>query len=394
MAGLDIEDEENETLAFEGDVEEAVNKYELCLVGRFLTEKNINVNAMKSKMADVWRPAMGINIKEIEAGIFLFQFYHREDLQWVVKGGPWSFDNAMLIVQPIPDGEEPLEVSLWHLNIWIQIHDLPNALMSEGVGKQLGNFFGEFMEYDIKNNTSIWREYMRVKIRLDVRKPLKRKKKITRRAGTEVIVSCKYERLGEFCFSCGLISHTDRFCRRFMDKRLEEGSKEWGNWLRAPPRRVAGPVRSKWLRDEGDMEWEAKIGRANSIPENVGGSDTVPTGEIIKGRNNRNFDNKIISTAGVGVSKFQNLESAGKTKQLGFGIGPEEEELSGLILEERKRKRIGPVILDRQMVEDGVSTSQNIINGTDMDVVLSEKDCTTSPGYDLAKLARQASQLQ
>lgn len=53
LAGLGIADEENESLSFEGDIEEAGNKYELCLVGRFLTEKSINEKAMKSKMADI-----------------------------------------------------------------------------------------------------------------------------------------------------------------------------------------------------------------------------------------------------------------------------------------------------------------------------------------------------
>lgn len=53
MAGLNMEEEENEELVFEGDIEEEVDRYELCLVGRFLTEKNINTRAMKTKMADV-----------------------------------------------------------------------------------------------------------------------------------------------------------------------------------------------------------------------------------------------------------------------------------------------------------------------------------------------------
>lgn len=44
--------------------------------------------------------------------------------------------------------------------------------MLETVGKELGNFFGYFLEYDVKNNSSIWRKYMRFKIRLDVRKGL------------------------------------------------------------------------------------------------------------------------------------------------------------------------------------------------------------------------------
>lgn len=95
LANLNVEDEENEDLVFDGDVEEDVNKDELCLVGRFLTEKNINTRAMKTKMVDIWKPTMEINIKEIETGIFLFQFYHKEDKLWVINGGPWSFDNAM-----------------------------------------------------------------------------------------------------------------------------------------------------------------------------------------------------------------------------------------------------------------------------------------------------------
>lgn len=173
MAGLDIEEEENVAFIFEGDVEEETNRYELCAVGRFLIERNVTVRAMKSKLADVWKPAIGINIKELEQGIFLFQFYHKEDIGWVLNGGPWSFDNAMLVISVIPQGEEPLNVPLLHLSMWIQLHDLPTGLMSESVGKQLGDFFEEFLEYDHKNNTSIWRECMRVKIKLDVRKPLK-----------------------------------------------------------------------------------------------------------------------------------------------------------------------------------------------------------------------------
>lgn len=65
MAGLEIDEEENEGFIIEGDIDEGVNRYELYLVGRLLTEKNVNVRAFKSKMADIWKPAMGISIKEM-----------------------------------------------------------------------------------------------------------------------------------------------------------------------------------------------------------------------------------------------------------------------------------------------------------------------------------------
>lgn len=120
----------------------------------------------------------------------MFQFFHKEDKGWVLSGGPWNFDNAMLLLEEIPEGDEPLKVSLWHLNMWIQIYDLPSGFMLEAVGIQLGNFFGSFVMYDSKNNSSIWREYMRIKINVDVRRPLKRKKKIKRKNGTEFVVMC------------------------------------------------------------------------------------------------------------------------------------------------------------------------------------------------------------
>lgn len=140
----------------------------------------------------------------------------------------------MLIVDIISSREDLLKVPLWYLNIWIQIHDLPTGYMSESVGKQLGNFFGGFLSYNMKNNTSIWRECMRLKVRIDVRKPLKRRKTITKKNGHEFIILCKYKRLGDFCFSCGLVSHTKLFCRKSLDRTSDVGTREWGSWLKAP----------------------------------------------------------------------------------------------------------------------------------------------------------------
>lgn len=46
-----------------------------------LTEKNINVRTMRTKLADLWKPAMDFNIKDLKPGIFLFQFYHTDDMK-------------------------------------------------------------------------------------------------------------------------------------------------------------------------------------------------------------------------------------------------------------------------------------------------------------------------
>lgn len=119
----------------------------------------------------------------------------------------------------IKSGEDLTKVLLVDIDFRVQIHDLPVGYMSEMVGKQLGNFFGTFLEYDPNNNSEIWREFMRLKVRINVRRPLRRKKKICKMDKLEVIVQCKDERLGDFCFICGLLSYT----KRFRKKRFEGG---------------------------------------------------------------------------------------------------------------------------------------------------------------------------
>lgn len=80
MTDLDISNAENKELVFDEEFDKESNIFELCLVGKFLTKKNINVKAMRTKLADLWRPAIGINIKSLKSGIFLFQFYHKDDM--------------------------------------------------------------------------------------------------------------------------------------------------------------------------------------------------------------------------------------------------------------------------------------------------------------------------
>lgn len=317
--------------------------------------------------------------------MFLFQFYHKDDMDWVIKGGPWSFDNALLVFNVIKQGEDPVKVPLVEVDFWIQIHNLPVGYMSEAVGKQLGNFFGSFIQYDSNNNSSIWREFMRLRVRLDVRKPLKRKNKICKKDKTEVVVLCKYEKLGDFCFMCGLLSHTERFCK----KKLEVGSagdvKDRGSWLRAPSRKVAGGGKSKWLREESDSGWENIFGKDEVKARSSG----IQKPDIMQSSTHAvsGFGNVVgvATNQGLSVVMGNNLNLMEGNPGTTLVDGPEDDELDGLRLEERKRQRSEAHVYSNMDFDKVNKTT---------DAVLSHNDCTESHSTYLAKLARQASQSQ
>lgn len=270
------------------------------------------------------------------------------------------------------------------------MYDLPNGFMSEAVGRQLGNFFGDFISYDAKNNSSIWREFMRIKIRLDVRKPLKRKKKIKRKNGSEFTVLSKYERLGDFCFACGLVTHTERFCRKSLDSRSDNGVRDWGAWLRAPARRGGNQGGSKWLREEDDVDWPAKGGRECNYPD-VTGDNTGKQIVCLSDKRDNRRDGGDFSKL-----KPRNLANngPGSSSKLVLIDGLEDEEVDGLELGNRKRSRLGPeskITMDTdEVLPSGTITKAGKVDSQN-ETAISETDLAASYGNVLATLAVQAS---
>lgn len=117
--------------------------------------------------------------------------------------------------------------------------------------------------------------------------------------------------------------------------------KERGSWLRAIPRRTVGQERSKWLREENDTEWEARIGRENNGARFSGDFSGANRRELAEKRDCRDI---------VSVSNFKNNMESKKgavgirnghfnTTEIMYGPGSEEE--IGLNLEDRKRRRGG-----------------------------------------------------
>lgn len=115
-----------------------------------------------------------------------------------------------MILYYLQQGEDPLKVPLIHTPFWVQIHDVSVGLFSENLAVQLGNFLGEFLEYDESGIGKENRNYIRVRTKLDIRHPLKRKKQIMFK-GRCSYVMFKYERLSLFCFYCGRLRHNDFF---------------------------------------------------------------------------------------------------------------------------------------------------------------------------------------
>ncbi|KAL9411935.1 hypothetical protein AB3S75_045523 [Citrus x aurantiifolia] len=264
---LDEEEEGGLEVAVEEDEDNGriKNDSRYCLMGRFLTDKVINFAAMKNPMAALWRSGKCVCIKDLSLTMFLFQFFHEIDVRRVFDSGPWTFDQHILLVHRLGAEEQPQNVPLFHTNFWIQIYNLPLGFQSERILHSIGNYIGSFIESDENNLKGVWQNYMRLRVSLDVRKPLKRRMRLKRTGGEWFWVDFKYERLNVFCFICGLLGHTERNCPSLYDGVDDNATRPYVIWMKAPSRRGMMNSGERWLRTAPPEMEEGNLGNYSNL---------------------------------------------------------------------------------------------------------------------------------
>lgn len=123
----------------------------------------------------------------------------------------------------------------------------------------IGNFVGEFVKSDLTNFKGGWKMYARIRVTLNIDKPLRRRMKIKWEGADWSWVNFKYERLSTFCFVCGTLGHSERDCNLVYANLEKDIVRAYGAWLRAPTKNTQSQnLGTKWLRKsgEGSKLWE------------------------------------------------------------------------------------------------------------------------------------------
>lgn len=257
------EDDEGGVVVGIEEVQEKKTTY--VLVGRFLTEKNINFQAMQNVMASLWRPKEGMEIHDIGGYKYSFVFYHIMDLRKVLEGGPWSFEQNMLVYKQVNETEDLQTMELNEVEIWVQVHDVLKGFIYESIMKSMGMYIGKYVKSDSANFDGTWKPYVRIRVVLDIQKPLRRRMKIKREGGAWSWLNFKYERLGTFCFVCGILGHTERECNVVYENPEKEIERAYGVWLRAQNRNSKSGIVARWLRSsDGGGKWSENSGDTGS----------------------------------------------------------------------------------------------------------------------------------
>ena len=128
---------------------------------------------------------------------------------------------------------------------------------------------------------------MRIQVKIDISKPLCRGRKAMLASGKEIWISFKYERLPNLCYWCGMLTHGDRDCDRWLRSKgtLRREEQQYGAWLRAGVDRPIRRVKVKVAGRSNIPRWGRGVDRSpvvNSLGASPHGGDAVSeVGETI-----------------------------------------------------------------------------------------------------------------
>lgn len=95
---LTLDEEEVIAILEEGQKEE-IDSCAQSLIRKFLTCKSFNRKAAQSTLRRACGLGDGVQIVEMGSNLFQFKFKSEFELDRVVRGGPWSFTNQVLMLR-------------------------------------------------------------------------------------------------------------------------------------------------------------------------------------------------------------------------------------------------------------------------------------------------------
>ena len=205
------------------------------LATRFFTSRVLNMEAIARTFKLLWHTKKGFEVRDMGDHKVLFIFSEASDVDKVLLGEPWSFDKSPVALKKVQQHTDLKGLDFESASFWIQVHDLSLNSMTLGVAKDIVSTVGKVINCEADDKEYVGGNFMRVRVSIDLTKPLCRGQKLGLSNGDESWVSFKYERLPNVCYWCGRFTHHDKECFLWQKRKgtFKEEDQKFGSWLRA-----------------------------------------------------------------------------------------------------------------------------------------------------------------
>ena len=117
--GLETMEEEEVITIRDEDRRDEIESCSLSLLGKFLTRKPFNKRVAQTTLRRTWGLKESMQIVEVGSNLFQFKFEKEFDMDRVFKGGPWSFDNQVILLRRWQPRMTATNVKFDSMALWV-----------------------------------------------------------------------------------------------------------------------------------------------------------------------------------------------------------------------------------------------------------------------------------
>lgn len=215
-AAISLKSEEENMINFAGKMKAKGAKVAAhCLLGKILHTRGVSREGLRAAMQQVWRSVKDVKVESLGENIFIFKFASEEEKKRILHGGPWHFNNSlMVLVEPTGVGNIKQQ-AFTHTSFWVQIHNAPIMCMDKDIMQEIGGKIGKVEEVETDEIGGCIGSFARIRIRIDITQPLKKRLLPRLEDGEKISLRVAYEKLPDFCFCCGLLGHQYKECLEY-----------------------------------------------------------------------------------------------------------------------------------------------------------------------------------
>jgi hypothetical protein len=206
-------------------------------IGKVHTSRTFSTDALVEKMKVVWNLSRDPICREVGENLFIFQMFCLGDWKKVVHQGPWTFRGWGVLIEDYDGLSDPEKFVFDGVYVWAQIHGIPELYRKKEVVDDLARRVGGVKEVQMTPKLFYDGNYVRIRVRIDISRPLMRFVSLTMPEGKRRL-AVKYEKIPFFCKRCGLLGHDHEECG---DGVWTEQQLQYGSWMLAV-RRASQPT--------------------------------------------------------------------------------------------------------------------------------------------------------
>lgn len=219
---MSLEEEEEDTPFVMPDLPEyrSTERNKRSLIGRLLNPACQKMPKLILEMPRKWQKQGRVRGLALSKERFQFIFDHEHDLIEVLEKGVHTHNEWPIAIERW--SENPPPDSLQFVPIWVQIRNIPPIYYNELAIAALGDIVGHVTEVAFDPTKHHCQEFVRVKVKFDVSKPLRKEKIIDISKTEKTKIFFHYERIQKRCYTCQRMTHDKAVCPLQVQLRQAE----------------------------------------------------------------------------------------------------------------------------------------------------------------------------